>query len=85
MDCAKGKSGSVVEWTWMEEAPDADRICLSVTANEKISMGCAGSSVLASYHSNGRETGKSIYHCQRNPTRDIVLTEHRSHVRINEE
>ena len=50
MDCARGKSGSVVEWTWMEEAPDADRICLSVTANEKISMGCAGSSILASYH-----------------------------------
>lgn len=32
----------------MEEAPEADRICLSVTANEKISIGCAKINSLAS-------------------------------------
>lgn len=36
-----GISGDVVEWTWMDEAPDADRICVGVTAREKMSVMCA--------------------------------------------
>lgn len=34
----------------MEEAPEADRICLSVAANEKISIGCAEINTLAPLH-----------------------------------
>jgi len=34
-------SGEVVEWTFMEEAPDAERIWVGVTAREKISVMCA--------------------------------------------
>lgn len=41
MDCTSGKSASVVECTLMDEAPEVDRICLSVIANEKISTMCA--------------------------------------------
>ena len=33
-----GKSEELVEFTLMEEAPDADRICVAVTAREYISM-----------------------------------------------
>jgi hypothetical protein len=29
-----GKSGEVVEWIFMDDAPDAERICVGVTARE---------------------------------------------------
>ena len=37
-----GMSGDVVEWTFMEDAPDAERICVGVTAREYMSVMCAG-------------------------------------------
>ena len=36
--CARGMSGEVVECTLMDEAPDAERIWVGVTAREKISV-----------------------------------------------
>lgn len=41
MDWTKGKSGSVVEWTLSDDAPEQDISWLEVKAKEKISMGCA--------------------------------------------
>lgn len=38
----RGNSGSVVEWTFRDEAPDADIRDVGVTARENISAGCAG-------------------------------------------
>jgi hypothetical protein len=34
MDCAIGKSGSVELWTFNDEAPEDERICVGVTAKE---------------------------------------------------
>ena len=36
--CARGMSGESVEWTLMEEAPEAERTCVGVTAREKMSV-----------------------------------------------
>jgi hypothetical protein len=45
MDCTNGKSASIVEWTFKQEAPEAESICFEVTAKEKISMECAAPGV----------------------------------------
>ncbi len=39
---AKGLEGVVVEWILIEEAPEAERIWVGVTAREKMSVMCAG-------------------------------------------
>jgi hypothetical protein len=36
--CSRGMSGEVVECTLIDEAPDAERIWVGVTAREKISV-----------------------------------------------
>ena len=37
MDCAIGKSGSVVEWNFRVDPPEPDMICVGVMAREKMS------------------------------------------------
>lgn len=39
--CVKGISGEAVECILIEDAPEAERICVGVTAMEKISVICA--------------------------------------------
>jgi hypothetical protein len=39
--CERGMSGEVVEWIFIEEAPEAERIWVGVTAREKMSVMCA--------------------------------------------
>ena len=36
--CARGISGDVVEWIFIEEPPDAESIWVDVTAREKMSV-----------------------------------------------
>lgn len=48
MDWTKGKSGSVVEWTLSDDAPEQDISWLEVKAKEKISRGCADNVFLVS-------------------------------------
>jgi hypothetical protein len=36
--CERGMSGEVVEWIFMEDAPEAERIWVGVTAREKMSV-----------------------------------------------
>lgn len=37
-DCANGNPSWALEWTWMVEEPEAERIALSVVAREKMSV-----------------------------------------------
>lgn len=78
MDCTRGKSASVVECTLIDEAPEADRICLSVIANEKISTRCATkqniSQITDVTHDNAR---REAHHCPQNLSRGIVSTGNR--------
>lgn len=39
--CGKVESGEVVEWAFREEEPEAERICVGVTAKENMSVGWA--------------------------------------------
>lgn len=56
----------------MDEAPDVDRICLSVIASEKISIMCAIKQILAK--SPRIYVHREAHHCPQNPSRGIVST-----------
>lgn len=76
MDCTRGKSASVVECTLIDEAPEADRICLSVIASEKISTRCATnkqnvSQIIDVTQDNAH---REAHHCPQNLSRGIVST-----------
>ena len=43
-DCANGNPSWALEWTWMVEEPEAERMALSVVAREKMSVIWASSS-----------------------------------------
>jgi hypothetical protein len=55
----RGISGVAVECIWIEEAPEAERICVGVTAREKMSVRCA---VVEHQHVCGSRGARKCYH-----------------------